>query len=123
MKRGWYPDSSWDYDPMLAMANAEIGGTLIAFSIAGLKTLIDRVFSKLDGLRCSHPRSSTALGPSAIFALDHKNNIVTIDGRDALQSRKTWLGLGAADNHRNEVDVDIPNTIHKVAEPSHPESL
>lgn len=46
----WYPDNSWDYDPMLSMENAEIGGTLIALTISGLKLLIDKVFSELDGI-------------------------------------------------------------------------
>ena len=72
---------------MLAVENAEIGGTLIALSIPGLKPLVDRVFSKLDGLSRSHPPNFIARSPSAIFASDASKNIVTVDGRVVLQNR------------------------------------
>lgn len=41
VKGQWDPDESWTYDPMLAIETAEIGGTLIALSIPGLKPMID----------------------------------------------------------------------------------
>ncbi|KIN03383.1 hypothetical protein OIDMADRAFT_39725 [Oidiodendron maius Zn] len=57
---GWYPVGSWDYDPMLAIENAEIGGTLIALSIPGLKPLVDKELSKLGGLPPSTERQLLA---------------------------------------------------------------
>ena len=104
---------------MLAIENAEIGGTLIALSIPGLKPLVDRAFSKLDGLRRSHPPNFIAHSPSAIFASDALKNIVTVDGRDVLQDRKS-LGLGGVDNRRNEVDINTKSTIHEVPRGSDP---
>lgn len=44
----WLTDGSWFYDPMLAIENAEIGGTLIALSIPGLKPLLGNCFTKID---------------------------------------------------------------------------
>ena len=41
-------DGSWFYDPMLAIENAEVGGTLIALSIPGLKPLLGTCFAKID---------------------------------------------------------------------------
>jgi hypothetical protein len=111
---GWYSDSSWAYDPMLAVENAEIGGTLIALSIPGLKPLVNRAFSKLDGLRHSNPPNLIARSPSAIFASDTSKNIVAVDAREVLQNRMSRSGLGAADNRRIEVDVDTTNMIYVV---------
>jgi hypothetical protein len=53
---------------MVAIENAEIGGTLIALSIPGLKPLFDRCFSKVGTLHRGHPPSFNALDPSAVFA-------------------------------------------------------
>ena len=41
----WDADESWAYDPMLAIETSEIGGTLIALSVPGLKPLFDKLFS------------------------------------------------------------------------------
>lgn len=45
----WLVDGSWFYDPMLAIENVEIGGTLIALSIPGLKPLLGTCFARIDG--------------------------------------------------------------------------
>ncbi|KAI9842803.1 MAG: hypothetical protein M1837_006906 [Sclerophora amabilis] len=53
----WLTDQSWSYNPMLAIENSEIGATLIALSIPGLKPLIAG-WSK--SLPTSFSKSSTA---------------------------------------------------------------
>ena len=40
-KGQWEPDMSWYYNPLLAVEVAEIGSTLIALSIPGVKPLFD----------------------------------------------------------------------------------
>lgn len=81
----WRPDSSWNYDPMLAIENAEIGGTLIALSIPGLKPLFDRFRKKVGGLAShhhrSHPPSFNVLSPSAVFASEVSKSSVVIEDR------------------------------------------
>lgn len=79
---GWNPDGSWDYDPMLAIENAEIGGTLIALSIPGLRPLVDREFSKLSGLYRNHRTNIDFPSPSIIFASDASKNTVVLSGKD-----------------------------------------
>jgi hypothetical protein len=44
----WLADGSWFYDPMLAIENAEIGGTLITLSMPGLKPLLGTCFTRID---------------------------------------------------------------------------
>ncbi|KAJ9614132.1 hypothetical protein H2200_002268 [Cladophialophora chaetospira] len=41
----WDADQSWTYDPMLAVETSEIGGTLIALSVPGIKPFFDKLFS------------------------------------------------------------------------------
>lgn len=38
----WDPDMSWAYNPMLAVEVSEIGATLIALSVPGIKPMFDR---------------------------------------------------------------------------------
>lgn len=45
MKGQYDTDQSWVYSPMLAIENAEIGGTLIALCVPGLKPLFLHYFS------------------------------------------------------------------------------
>jgi hypothetical protein len=79
---------------MLAIENAEIGRTLIALSIPGLKPLIDRVCSKVGELRLSHLRSSNFPNPSAVFASEASKDSVIV-GDSALQpSRNAWAWTG-----------------------------
>lgn len=42
----WEMDMSWTYNPMLAVEVSEIGGTLIALSIPGIKPLFDKLIRK-----------------------------------------------------------------------------
>ena len=46
VKGQWDADESWTYDPMLAIETSEIGGTLIALSVPGLKPLFDKLLSR-----------------------------------------------------------------------------
>lgn len=97
----WRPDSSWNYNPMLAIENAEISGTLIALSIPGLKPLFDRFFSKVGHLQHpnrSHPPSFNALNPSAMFGSEASKTSVVVDDRPMQEQphplSNPWGGLG-----------------------------
>jgi hypothetical protein len=92
----WRPDSSWNYNPMLAIENAEIGGTLIALSIPGLKPLFDRFFSKVGGLHRSHTPSFNVLSPSAVFASSDASKSVVVEDRAMHSISNPWAGLGMA---------------------------
>ncbi|KAJ5612978.1 hypothetical protein N7510_006172 [Penicillium lagena] len=56
----WASDGSWAYNPMLAIENAEIAGTLIALSVPALKPVFGNVFSRLTEHTPSHTRSRSA---------------------------------------------------------------
>lgn len=43
----WQPDQSWIYSPLLAIEVAEVGATLIALSIPGIRPLVDEVCNKI----------------------------------------------------------------------------
>ncbi|KAM0269046.1 hypothetical protein ACHAQH_009843 [Verticillium albo-atrum] len=44
----WEPDMSWAYNPMLVVEVAEIGATLIALSVPGIKPVFDRYILRKD---------------------------------------------------------------------------
>ncbi|KPM42124.1 hypothetical protein AK830_g4367 [Neonectria ditissima] len=44
----WQPDQSWSYNPMLGVEVSEIGATLIALSVPGVKPLFDRFIMRKD---------------------------------------------------------------------------
>lgn len=43
----WTDDGSWAYNPMMAIENAEIAGTLIALSVPALKPVFGNIFTQL----------------------------------------------------------------------------
>ncbi|KAK2007126.1 hypothetical protein LZ32DRAFT_663119 [Colletotrichum eremochloae] len=43
----WQPDQSWIYSPLLAIEVSEIGATLIALSIPGVRPLVNEIFGKM----------------------------------------------------------------------------
>ncbi|UNI17962.1 hypothetical protein JDV02_004265 [Purpureocillium takamizusanense] len=45
----WQTDMSWSYNPMLGVETSEIGATLIALSVPGVKPLFDRFILRKDG--------------------------------------------------------------------------
>ena len=44
----WEPDMSWSYNPMLGVEVSEIGATLIALSVPGVKPLVDKFILRRD---------------------------------------------------------------------------
>ncbi|KAL0934102.1 integral membrane protein pth11-like protein [Colletotrichum truncatum] len=42
----WQPDQSWIYSPLIAIEVAEIGATLIALSVPGIRPLLDEIHNK-----------------------------------------------------------------------------
>ena len=123
----WRPDSSWNYDPMLAIENAEIGGTLIALSIPGLKPLFDRFFSKVR-LHRSHPPSFNVLNPSAVFASDASKNSVVVEDRALHPISNPWaaasLGMalysGPYQTSSETTSVNLEAASEDGSVPSHP---
>ncbi|OAQ92537.1 proteinrelated to integral membrane protein pth11 [Purpureocillium lilacinum] len=45
----WQTDMSWSYNPMLGVETSEIGATLIALSVPGVKPLFDKYVLRKDG--------------------------------------------------------------------------
>lgn len=55
----WLSDQSWSYNPLLGVEVSEVGSTLIALSVPGLKPLFDKVFAqKRSGYTSSRLSSS-----------------------------------------------------------------
>jgi hypothetical protein len=98
---------------MLAIENAEMGGTLIALSIPGLKPLWDRLFSRpAKSAGRVDPAAFTVLNPSDVFRSDAAPAGMTslnaselfrseIDSASitAPHSRHSWLEHGATIPH------------------------
>ena len=59
----WASDGSWYYDPQLAIEVAEIGGTLMALSVPGLKPLFGLLYEKLRSTVNSSARRSSGPDP------------------------------------------------------------
>lgn len=108
---------------MLAIENAEIGGTLIALSIPGLKPLFDRFYSKVGVLHRSHPPSFNALSPSAVFASEMSKSTVVAEDRPMHPITNPWTGLGIV--HYAGIPYDMASSTDDDAPPgrsltSHP---
>jgi hypothetical protein len=101
---------------MLAIENAEIGGTLIALSIPGLKPLFDRFFFKV--IHRSQAPSFNVLDPSAVFASEASKHTVTVG--DLTLSNPWMMALGAADYGRYEANVETTMMAHEDADSTNP---
>ncbi|TQN66235.1 Satratoxin biosynthesis SC1 cluster protein 4 [Colletotrichum shisoi] len=65
----WQPDQSWIYSPLLAIEVSEIGATLIALSIPGIRPLAEEAFKRTVSLfgRC-FPKLQRKRGRSSIHS-------------------------------------------------------
>lgn len=90
----WRADQSWAYDPQIAIEVAEIGGTIIALSVPGLKALIGTVYDRMRST-IDHTYPSTGRG-------------------------KVTFTRGTADNKNGQGGEDqlprfVPGSLHKAA--------
>ncbi|KAJ0167203.1 hypothetical protein CTA2_3829 [Colletotrichum tanaceti] len=65
----WQPDQSWIYSPLLAIEVSEIGATLIALSIPGIRPLAEEAFKRTVSLfgRC-FPKFQRKRGRSSVHS-------------------------------------------------------
>ncbi|KAF4996304.1 hypothetical protein FGRMN_4555 [Fusarium graminum] len=85
----WNADMSWAYNPMLAIEVSEIGATLIALSVPGVKPLFDKVILRRDisqgestgKSRYGKPASSK--GATALRSLHFRPEHDVLTSRDA----------------------------------------
>jgi hypothetical protein len=94
----WQVDGSWFYNPMLVIETAEVGATLIALSIPGLKPLLGRRFEIFNQpaipksyastpLAAFGPLSTSSRGAIRLSSKDTKaTNRFTARDRDARPS-------------------------------------
>ncbi|KAJ2903773.1 hypothetical protein MKZ38_009339 [Zalerion maritima] len=59
VKGQWESDMSWTYNPMLAVEVSEIGATLIALSVPGIKPLLDKCFGGSSSAQNTHGSKTT----------------------------------------------------------------
>ena len=78
-------DGSWHYDPVLAIENAEIGGTLITLSIPGLKPLLGTCFTKID-----RSFKSGEILPSQATLGQGSDSDIQLPVQDDRNDRHTW---------------------------------
>ena len=83
---------------MIAIENAEIGGTLIALSIPGLKPLVNKELSKLRELRRSYQPHTNSLSPSDVFASNISKNTVILSGKVLQPNHSSWLKATASES-------------------------
>ena len=56
----WEADESWSYDPLLVIETAEIGATIIALSVPGIKPLFDVVVLRRDSMKKSQAQTGAS---------------------------------------------------------------
>jgi hypothetical protein len=90
---------SWSYNPMLAVEAAEIGATLIALSVPGLKPLTDRFLrgKDVDALRRRRASGSPAGG-----------SVVRPADRRQLTDHSDLTGSSGSSGYRRHHDRGIP---------------
>jgi hypothetical protein len=108
---------------MLAVENAEIGGTLIALSIPGPKPLVDRVLSKLDGLHRGNPPTLLPAAPQPFSPQMPPRTLSRPTAETSCRTASLNDDPGAADNYRSGVGVDTTNMIHEVPMCTNPQNL
>lgn len=102
----WEADESWSYDYLLAVEVSEIGSTLVALSIPGLKPLFGSLFASFDksfsSRRDTSPRS--------------KIDVVTADQ----DTKEHQIEMGGVFNrarsrvlHQSRGSKDVPEDINK----------
>jgi hypothetical protein len=102
VKGQWVADGSWYYDPMLAIENAEIGGTLIALSVPGLKPLFGSWFAHLTGAESKSQSRSGAV--SYPIGLMHGRTQLS-SGKDVIAASETTIKAHEAG--RNDSDDSL----------------
>lgn len=90
IKGQWEADMSWSYNPMLIVETAEIGATLIALSVPGVKPVFDRLVLR-------RPREG---GPSSAgsYYLDGSARSASNNGTRLRTLRDTSTGLRSDDD-------------------------
>ena len=102
VKGQWVTDGSWYYDPMLAIENAEIGGTLIALSVPGLKPLFGSWFFHLTGAESkSQSRSAAVSYPMDLM----RGRTQLSSGKDVIPASETTIK--AYEAGRNDSDDSL----------------
>lgn len=102
MKGQWVTDGSWYYDPMLAIETSEIGGTLIALSVPGLKPLFGSWFAHINGDEYNpQTRSGTISYPMHMM----RGRTQLSSGKDIVPASQTIIK--AHSNDRNDSDDSL----------------
>jgi hypothetical protein len=117
VKGQWLADGSWFYCPMLAIENAEIGGTLIALSIPGLKPLLAQCSPYPGTYSRSAPQSDVNLPPLSPLGASRTSIAEVIAPETTIStgagnlrkhaSNDSWLELGRGNKYASyEVKVE-----------------
>lgn len=106
----WEPDMSWSYNPMLGVEVSEIGATLIALSVPGVKQTWDLVFfRKVPDSQAStssfFKKSSGSSGASGtpLSTLKRNHQHVSLGSREGPGSYDTEVSVDGRD-HRGSQD-------------------
>jgi hypothetical protein len=103
VKGQWVTDGSWYYDPMLAIENSEIGGTLIALSVPGLKPLFGSRFVHITGSEFKSQSRSAAV--SYPMHMIRGRSAWSNGGKDVIAASETTIR--AHRGNRNESDDSL----------------
>lgn len=105
----WDPDSSWAYNPMMCVENAEIAATLVALSVPALKPVFGNLFAHLTEYTSSHTRSRSTKMPS----LGHSKTV----GSGAVSSNRdskrliNWSKIGKDDYEMMPSEISVSGDI------------
>lgn len=102
VKGQWVTDGSWYYDPMLAIETSEIGGTLIALSVPGLKPLFGSWFAHING---DEYKPQTGSGTISYPMHMMRGRTQLSSGKDIVPASQTTIK--ARSNDRNDSDDSL----------------
>ena len=108
----WNQDESWAYNPMLVIETAEIGGTLIALSVPGLKPLVEEYIFK-------RVAAASSTGPSGWTKRTAADQSKTADLEQATRNAKN--GIEVATNQRNGSTGSVAAILQEVRYSVHEE--
>ncbi|KAF4466389.1 integral membrane pth11 [Fusarium albosuccineum] len=107
----WQPDMSWAYNPMLAIEVSEIGATLIALSVPGVKPIFDKFILRRDvstgDSNGNYGKPSTGSRGTALRSLNFRPEHDILTSRDtSAEGRKAYRTKNQSTDNQSENSAD-----------------
>ncbi|KAF4984791.1 hypothetical protein FZEAL_82 [Fusarium zealandicum] len=109
----WNADMSWAYNPMLAIEVSEIGATLIALSIPGVKPVVDKFILRRELThdtykgKSAYGKQASNLGGTALRSLNFRPEHDVLTSQDtSVEGTKTHRKKNVSGDNQSETSAD-----------------